>query len=69
MELDIRKLIEVISNSQLITKEPSKRGLINFATGALVEPEITHDLLNAYTMSKKKILRLLCSTISLNQVS
>ena len=53
MELDIRKLIEVISNSQLITKQPSNRGLINFATGVLVEPEITDDLLNARTMGRK----------------
>ena len=53
MELDIRKLVDVISNSYLFPKEPTNRGLVNFVTGALVEPEITHDLLHARTMGEK----------------
>ena len=53
MELDIRKLVHVISNSYLFPKEPTNRGLVNFATGALVEPEITHDLLHARAMGEK----------------
>ena len=53
MELDIRKLIDVITNSQLITNRTTNRGLINFATGANTEPEVAHDILNARTMGQK----------------
>ena len=52
--MDTRKLIEVISKSYLIPNESSVRGgLLNFSTGALTEPEVAHDLLNARTMGKK----------------
>ena len=40
MELDIRKLVDVISHSH----NRFNRGLVNFTTGASVEPEITYDL-------------------------
>ena len=53
VELDIRKFIEVITNSQLITPPKTNRKLINFVTGSSIEPEIAHDLLNARTMGQK----------------
>ena len=52
MELDIRKLTEVITNSELI--KSNNRGLINFATGSNLEPEIAHDILNARTMEQQE---------------
>ena len=53
MELDIRKLVDVISHSHLIPTDSTNRGLVNFATGASVQSEITYDLLHARTMGEK----------------
>ena len=50
MELDIRKLIEVIANSQLI-KTNTK--LVNFVNRASTEPEVAHDLLHTRIMGQK----------------
>lgn len=49
MELDIRKLVDVISHSD----NRFNRGLVDFATGASVESEITYDLLHARTTGEK----------------
>ena len=49
MELDIRKLVDVISHSD----NRFIRGLVDFATGASVESEITQDLLHARTTGEK----------------
>ena len=51
--MDISKLIEVICTSQLITNPKTNRGLINFVTGANIEPEIAHDILNSRTVGRK----------------
>ena len=53
MEIDTRKLIEVIRTSQLITNPKANRGLINFVTGTSIEPEIANDVLNGRTVGKK----------------
>lgn len=56
MEIDIRKLMEVTVDSQLLSTNETtctNRGLINFVTGANVEPEVAHDILTARVMGQK----------------
>lgn len=53
MEMDIRRLTQVINNNQLIPQQNTNRGLTNFVTGAKVEPEVAYDLLNARSMGQK----------------
>lgn len=51
MERDIRRFTQVTKDK--LSVQSVNRGLTNFVTGAAVEPDVAHDLLNARTMGQK----------------